>query len=259
VKTISKSIDIFIVIISTLIMGVLAILAIPARIVTIPLVLLLPGYALLAALFPKRSLGFAETFVFTLCLSLIVVMLGGFILNLLPPGLNTISWAIFSGCFTLTASAIALIRRARQNFTSPGQPHPLSIALTTRQALFLGLAGVVVCAAIVLSIVGAKQQPRAGFTQLWMLPTTGKQTGASIQLGMNNQEATIMNYTLTVDMNGKVVKTWSSIHLGPDMQWNTTLRLDRTGIARSTKVEAMLYRNDAPTKIYRHVVLWLNP
>jgi uncharacterized membrane protein len=251
-----------VVIASTLIMVVLALLATPARIIALPLVFILPGYALTAVLFPRRTLDFLESLVFTLCLSLLVVMVGGLVLNLLPSGLNTISWAIFSGCFTLAASIGALIRRHGQSLFSLlelEQPQHLSIALTPRQVLLLGLAGIIVVAAIVFSIVGATRQTRAGFTQLWLLQANAKQPDTSVQLGINNKEATAMNYSLIVEMNGKVVKTWSSIHLRTDTQWNTVLPLGAARLAKETKVEVLLYRTDAPTTVYRHVVLWLNP
>jgi hypothetical protein len=70
-------------------------------------------------------------------------------------------------------------------------------------------------------------------------------------------ESTAIEYTLAVNVDGKVVKEWPSIDLEPNGRWEATLVLLQTGHAGAIRVEADLYRADAPTTIYRHVVLWL--
>ena len=59
----------------------------------LPLVLVLPGYALTAALFPHGALGGADRALFTLGLSLCAAILCGFVLNRTPWGLRPESWA----------------------------------------------------------------------------------------------------------------------------------------------------------------------
>jgi hypothetical protein len=110
---------------------------------------------------------------------------------------------------------------------------------------------------VAISIVGAERQPRSGFTQLWILPEGGANAEHAVRLGMSNMEATAMEYTLTVNVDGKVVKEWPSVGLEPDGEWKAILVLPPTGQAGAVRVEADLYRADAPTTIYRHVVLWL--
>jgi hypothetical protein len=61
---------------------------VPGRILTLPLVLVLPGYAVTAALFPNRSLGVPERLVFSLGLSVAIVVLGGLLLNVTPFGVR---------------------------------------------------------------------------------------------------------------------------------------------------------------------------
>src|SRR5258708_19924598 len=100
-----RSTDIFAVVAITLVAAVLALLVPPdialIRILTLPLVLVLPGYALTAALLPNRSLGVAERLMFSLGLSLAVVILGGLALNWTPFGLRAISWAVLLAGLTL--------------------------------------------------------------------------------------------------------------------------------------------------------------
>lgn len=230
---------------------------IAGRIVALPFALVLPGYALTSAAFPQRKFGFPECLVFSLALSLVSLVLGGLLLNLTPWGLRTDLWAVLLGGITLGACAVALVRRRRQGLTNSGWLRVGKIGLNLRQGLLLSLAGLIVCGAVAMSIIGAQRQPYPGFTQLWILPVAGANVKSAVRLGVSNMELTAMEYRLAVSVDGKVVKEWPSIDLNPHDQWQATLLLPQTGHAGSAKVEGDLYRADAPTTIYRHVVLWL--
>jgi uncharacterized membrane protein len=256
-----RSADIFAVIAITLVAAVLALLVPPdiviVRILTLPLMLVLPGYALTSALFPNRSLGVPERLVFSLGLSLIIVILGGLLLNWTPFGLRASSWAVLLAGITLGASAVALVRRRGQSVSAPGWLRVGNVGLTLRQGLLLGLAAVIVCGAVAVSIIGAERQSYAGFTQLWILPAGGANPENAVRLGVSNMESTSMEYRLAVNVDGKVVKEWPSLDLEPNEKWEATLVLPPTASAGAARVEADLYRAEAPTTIYRHVVLWL--
>jgi len=121
----------------------------------------------------------------------------------------------------------------------------------------LGLAALIVCGAVVVSIIGAERQARPGFTQLWLLSTSGIHSKSNVQVGVRNMEKSTMQYHLTVNENGKVVKLWPSIDLQPGENWQATFALPQAQQAGRTMVEAMLYLADATRTLYRHVVLWL--
>jgi uncharacterized membrane protein len=256
-----RSVDLFAVVAITLVAAVLALLVPPGtvliRILTLPLVLVLPGYALTAAMFPNRSIGVAERLVFSLGLSLAIVILGGLALNWTPFAFRTSSWAVLLAGITLSASAVALVRRRGQSVSAPGWLRVGNIGFTLRQGLLLGLAAAIVCGAIAVSIIGAERQPRPGFTQLWILPAAGANAKNAVRLGVSNMEGAAMEYHLAVNMDGKVLKEWPAIDLNPNEKWEATLVLPPTGPAGVARVEADLYRVEAPTTIYRHVVLWL--
>lgn len=255
--------DILVVIALTLVVVVLA-LAVPPdiiaiRILTLPLVLVLPGYALTEALLTRQTLGITERLVFSLGLSLVIVIVGGLVLNWTPFGLHTSTWAVFLGGITLGASAIAFLRRRGQSSAVSGWSGVGSIGFTFGQGLLLGLAAFIVCGAVAVSILGAEQQPRPGFTQLWILPGGGTANAKdSVRLGMSNMESKAMQYRLAVREDGKVVKEWPSIDLKPNEKWEATLMLSPTGDTGTARVEAELYRTDDPTTVYRDVVLVLS-
>src|SRR3954468_21171576 len=78
--------------------------------VALPFVLVLPGLALTAALFPTGALDVAERLLFSLGLSLAITALGGLVLQLTPWGLRPASWALLLGLVTLAAGAAAFLR-----------------------------------------------------------------------------------------------------------------------------------------------------
>lgn len=228
------------------------------RVLTLPLVFLLPGYALMSALFPGREFGMVERLLFSLGLSLACVILGGLLLNLTPWGLRAGSWALLLGSITLGACMVTLLRRRRQGISPPGWLRPGRIGLNVRQGLLLGLAVLIVCGAVAVSIIGAERQPYPGFTQLWVLPVSGANSQNEVRLGVKNMESAAMEYRLVVNVDGRVVKVWPAIALNQNSTWQATLALPQSGHTGTAKVEANLYREDAPKTIYRHVLLWLS-
>ena len=162
-----KSFDLLVVAVIALIAITLAFVVppddVPVRILTLPLVLVLPGYALTAAMFPKRAFGIPERLVFSLSLSLIIVILGGLALNIMPFGLRASSWAVLLGVITLGAIGVALARRRGEGM-QPGQSRRWNIGLSIPQGVLIGLAMVVLSGTVVMSFIGAAKQPRPGFT-----------------------------------------------------------------------------------------------
>src|SRR5438477_895611 len=126
-------------------------------VLSVLLVLVLPGFALTAALFPHRSLAAPERVLFTFGLSLTVSVLGGLVLNFTPWGIEPKSWAVFLACITVASGAVGVTRRtaqvadaedrdswhqgmtAREYMGSPPGRIP-SGAATPRMGILLGLA-----------------------------------------------------------------------------------------------------------------------
>lgn len=262
-KVITKYRDILAVVAFTIVAVALVFVLPPdlvaGRIVVSPLVLLLPGYALTSALFPGREFWMHERLIFSLALSLVLVILAGLLLNLTPWGLRADSWAVFLAGITLGACVVALVRRWRQGISNSRGVRAGGIGLNLRQGLLLGLAALIVGGAVAVSIIGAERQPSPGFTQLWILPANASNSKNAVHLGVSNMELTAMEYRLVVSVDGKVVKEWPTIDLNTHGQWEATLVIPQTGQTGTAKIEADLYRMDAPKTLYRQVVLWLGP
>jgi len=75
------------------------------------LVLFLPGYALIEALYPKRELDDLTRFALSIGLSLALVPLTGLVLNYTPFGIRLLPVAISLACLTVALLVVALIRK----------------------------------------------------------------------------------------------------------------------------------------------------
>ena len=221
-------------------------------IVGLPFTLLLPGYALTAALFAKTTLGFTERCLFTLGLSLVTLTLSGLLLNLTPWGLQAGSWVIALSVITLAAGAVAIWRREQSPVGSPltvtSAPKKFDTGFNLRQWLMLGAAGILVVAALGIAQQGA-EQPGTTFTQLWLLPA---QSAGSVEVGVTNDETVPLTYKVQVTNGTQVVQEWPAIPLNPGQTWQSSLTLPQNPTQNLT---ALLYRSDAPNTVYRTVTL----
>jgi hypothetical protein len=103
------------------------------------LVLVLPGYALTAALFPWSTLSGEKRFLFSLGLSLALTALGGFVLHWTPWGISPESWAVLLGGMTLLGCGIAFARRLGQ----PAEPGNGQASSTGNPSWFFALVTLV--------------------------------------------------------------------------------------------------------------------
>lgn len=205
-----------------------------------PLILLLPGYALVRAVRPAGGLQPGEGLTAAVGLSLTLTILVGTLLHWSPWGVRALPAALILGGITLAGIAGAL---ARAGAGAPGRALP---PLRPSQQARLGLALAVGCGAILVAYLGAMQQPRPGFTQLWALPAPG--VADTYELGMWSQEAAPVRFRLTVNQGEQILQQWEPITLRPGEAWRIAYTLSGAPTA-----EVRLYRIDEPQTPYRHV------
>jgi hypothetical protein len=219
-------------------------------IVALPFALVLPGLALTLALFPAGLLDTAERILFSLGLSLAVTALGGLVLHLTPWGLRPASWLALLGVITVAAGGTAFLRwRGQSRATVARQPR---LALTGAQALCCALAALVLAGALTMTVRGAQDQVPVGFTQLWITPASGAEATA-IQLGLSNREPDTTEFRVQFEVDGRVRRTWSPT-LASGATWQETVPLP-ADIPQTATIEAVLYRADSPSTVYRRVKL----
>jgi uncharacterized membrane protein len=237
----------------------------------LPLTFILPGYTLSQTLIRQRSPGQPpETHVFkhqpglkkgrppggvdllalSLGLSLAVDVLVGFALNVLPVGLQALSWSLSLGLFiTICALLAAFFRRG--DMPQVTKAHRLRV--TTSDAILFGLA-ILVATGAIWSAVIRPLEPQPSFTQFWMLPANSGSKICAVSIGVRNFEVTPVTYHVTLIVNGLEASAWSPITLAPESAWVRSAPLTPQS-ANSVSVEAQLYREDEPGILYRDVHL----
>jgi hypothetical protein len=215
-------------------------------IVALPLVVVIPGYALMAATCPGPSVSGAERLALSIGTSLTMAVLGGLLLNWTPWGLQPSSWVILLSTLTLVAAAYAVVQRRR----SPTEPasKPLRASATSGLGIgsgfLVGAAVLIVVGTVYLARLSAGSRAEEGFTQVWMLPA-GESSPTSVRLGVNSREEAETMYVLRLDVDGAPLETWTSIVLAPGQTWETTAALPSDSSV-PVVAEARLYRIDGP-------------
>lgn len=247
----AKAHDLAVVTVVTLVAVALAVVdapLLPVRaVVGAPLVLILPGYALLQAAFARQPLQGAEALLGSVAISVGLAVLVGFVLNGTPWGLQPRTWAVALGGVTLAAVVAARQRRRAGDHLAS---RPVPFRLTWRHGLVFGLAAAVFVAAYGVAFFGSQFSPRPGFTQLWLLPESATQ----VRVGIRNEEPTAMEYTLQLRADGQPVREWASIALAPGETWEMVVAPSPPDVGGGT-VEATLYRANVRGYIYRRAVL----
>jgi len=166
-----------------------------------PLVLLLPGYALTAVIFPPGALPRDERLIYVVALSFAASVIGGLIVQVVVP-LERLAWAALLCGATVLAAFVALRRRRRR--LPRGRGNRIRIAIR-RPALFsaasllcaVGLASV----SVAIATDGADDQAeRAQFSSLSVLPDG--EGGASVEVA--NHEGRDSSYLVRISEGGAV-------------------------------------------------------
>jgi uncharacterized membrane protein len=228
---------------------------------SVPLVVALPGYALTAALIPDRAaLGRTERTVLGVGMSIVVVILVALGLNQLAAGISNLTVGLAVSAFALLCAAIAALRRRREPAALPADPAEASDAEHEASKRFgpelLALAVILTVAAVFVAVLGTVQAPQPGFTQLWMLDGANANT---IQVGIRNDEGSPIQYRLEIETQGQILRT-SEIDLASGQETVQTINLPALGTTPQT-VTARLYRLDQPAAStpYRTTLLWRYP
>lgn len=250
-------------------------------ILALPLILFLPGYTLTQALFRKKSsseesnqtstqprssdqapqasnklrlghaIGGVDQLILSLGLSMAIDILTGFALNILPIGLQGLSWTLSLGLLTVLFALVALFIRRN---TSTSSAKAQRVHITLPDALFLGLAVFITVNAIWLAVI-MPPKPQPSFTQFWILPANPGSKICAVSIGIQSFELTSTKYDLTMTVNSKqIAGNWSTITLTPQQKWAQVVPLTPEA-QNDLHVEAQLYRSDQPYTAYRDVHL----
>jgi uncharacterized membrane protein len=228
-----------------------------------PLCLLLPGYAISAAAFGRRSLRWSQLLLSSVAMSLATLALGSLVLNYVPGGLHTTSWTALLVLVVLGGCALASLRRPspasdRLRVFRP-QVRGVDRRLLVGAALAAAGGAAAVGMAVAVSWTPLPAKEAVGYTQLWMLPS-GDVMQTRMQIGVVSQEQHPVAYRLKVQVGRRGApassRLGSRLVLEPGQRRVFQLKVRRRP-SGAIPVTARLFQGDDPEVAYRRVTGWL--
>ncbi len=254
------------------------------NILGLPLVLFLPGYALIAALFPAKSdLDGIERVALSFGLSIAVVPLIGLGLNYTPWGIRLLPILTSLSVFTFIMCGLAYLRRASLpesdtfgvSFKAVALSLKAEVMETSESRLDRALT-VFLIISILLSIATLAYvvvSPKEGehFTEFYLLGPEGKadnyttnytigQSGTVI-VGVVNHEYRPVNYTMEVKLENKSLflpENVKHISLAHNETWEEPVTIMPPLEGKNMKLQFLLFNDTEKSVPYRDLHLWVN-
>ena len=223
----------------------------PARAaLLLPLVLILPGYALTCVLFLPGEIRLDLRLVLSVAFSVGVSAVGGLIVQLVIP-LDRPVWATLLALVTVLASVQALKRR--DGMPADTEQPTLRIPRIGLVSLLAMLAAIAIGGwAIAIATEGAhRQASEQRFSSLWLVPAGAPQASSAVRVGVTNHEGRATTYHLSVGRAGRTIRRWR-LRLEPDHTWQ--ILVAASAISGTGPVIAQLDRHG---RRYHRVVLRL--
>lgn len=254
----------------------------------LPLVLFLPGYALIAALFPRKDdLDSIERIALSFGLSIAVVPLLGLALNYTPFGIRLSPVLTVLSVFTISLAVVAYVRRGplteddRFFVDFPGAFASLKESVTAAETKIDKILSVILIIAIVLAIamvVYVIVTPKQGekFTEFYILGPGGNASGYPTELkvgeageviiGVVNHEYDTTTYQLEMKLAGERISE-ERIALLHNETWERLFTFQALKAGEDQKLDFLLYKipfnttvtgEPLPGEEYRSLHLWVD-
>ena len=261
------------------------------NVLAILLVLFVPGYVLVAALFPKNlEIDWIERLGISFGLSIAVVPLLGLLLNFTPFGIEFVPIIAAITLFTIGVGFAAYWRRmhlpAEQRLSLTvdlGLPEWDKYSALDK-GLTLALTASIAVAGGSFAYLVLTPHPREAFTEFYLLGPGGNASGyptklnvsqpGSVILGIANHEAASLSYTVRIDLVGVGIvfnatsgsnetvevnrTTWSAFNVTLTNGQNWTLHFSFTiNYIGLWKVQFLLFRDGDLSSAYRVLHLYI--
>ncbi len=250
----------------------------------LPLVLFLPGYSFIAALFPAKSdLDGIERTALSFGLSIAVVPLIVLGLNYTPWGIRLLPILICLSVFTFIMCGLAYLRRAKlsetEAFVVPFRKTAVSLktGILDRPASKLDKAlTVVLVLSILLSVatlIYVVVTPKEGehFTEFYILGPDGKADNyttkyvpggsGTVIVGIVNHEYRPVNYTMELRLGNKSLplpENQKHISLANNETWEEPVTFTPPFEGQNMKLEFLLFNDTGGSVPYRDLHLWID-
>ena len=196
--------------------------------IALPLVLVLPGYAVVRAIFVPDELRGAELALLSIAVSIAASIVTGLLLDLLSVRLTALPWMGLLAALTLGAAARG---------TARGNARPISIPRLGLRGGELGFTPL------------APPKRTTGNSMLWLVPAPGGRNAVCV--GVINQEFHADTFTVEVVVAGAPARRFSPIKLTPGGAWSRVVDVG----SRKSVVTATLSKAATPSAVYRNAAL----
>ena len=244
----------------------------------IPMVLFIPGYVLIATLFPKKTdLESVERIALSFGLSIAVVPLLGLALNF-TFGIRLLPILVTLCMYTIILIFVAEYRReklpAEERFKTDFGSVVSSInteLIAPKSRLDKALSIILVISIIVAvgMVYFVITTPKIGekFTEFYVLDTNGKADNYQTQLnlssdatyliGVSNHEYGVVNYTMQVVLDNNTLSS-KELELSHNQTWEENITARPNKVGSNLKLEFVLFKENNFTEPYRNLHLWIN-
>jgi len=245
-------------------------------VLVLPLVLFIPGYTLLSAIFPKRgSLSGVERIAFSFGLSIAITILIGIILNYTP-------WGIKPYPILISTTILIVIIMFIAWYKSPPFGEGLSVYLNINlpkwtkmadldKALYIFLVAAILLTLGTVSYVIAVPKQEQRFTEFYILSVDNRAEnyprevilGEPVELiiGIVNHDDEVFTYSVVVRIDSTVNKRIVTSSLDNEGSWEEVVSFIPRTLGPEQKVEFWLYKNgedepflDDPLHFYLDVI-----
>ena len=201
-------------------------------VIVIPLVLLVPGYALVSALFPALVVPTVERLLMSVGASLALVIGIGLALAFSGLGLTPVNWLLALSFASLLLLGVAALRRDANGITPPA----FRVAPMSRLGALAVVGAVLIVANVLVGsrLIAGDQQANPPL-QLWMVPVPGDDLAAEIGVHADDAGG---RYTVIVSSAGAVVADYDIV-VPAQETWTTVVEF--TPDVRSRPIVARLY------------------
>ncbi len=247
---------------------------IPRIILGLPFVLFMPGYILMAVLFPRRGvIGNIERVALSFGLSIAVVPIIGLILNFTSWGIRLESMLWTLAFFIFIMAALTWFRRRRLPEADRfGIEFNLSLAIWRNgvQNKYLSIILILVVLGALGTMGYAIASPKVGqkFTEFYILGLEDKATDYPKELsvgkegrvitGIINHEYELASYRLEIRINGLKDNELGPIILEYEEKWEGEVIFVPQVAGEKQKVEFLLYKNGEPEPYLEELRLWID-
>lgn len=214
----------------------------------LPLVFVLPGYALTRALLSGRELERSHRLLLSLGLSLSLAIVTGLVLDVSTIGLEARSWAVSLAAETWILCFVAGLRWRHRDDVREAAQSARSWKLRGRDVVLFAVAACIFSGAVAFARTPLPAPNVHGYTALWLLPGPAGHR-SDFRIGVQSGELKRVSYRLVVRVGTRVVVE-RRFKLAPSAVLHESVRVDKAA-RHGRSIWALLYRQGKPRAVFR--------